>query len=86
MKLKKYIAVTLLACLLATLLCGCFGATCENCKVSTEYEDRIYVNPVCPDCGHINKTVELRLTKGEGKRGSVVCESCDRMYEVSVQR
>ncbi len=87
--MKKWLAITLLLCMVATIFCGCDDIgepTHSNCKIVTVADSFVSFNPKCPECGHLNRYASFQISKGESDRATAFCEKCGKAYDVSVSR
>ncbi len=87
--MKKWLAIALLLCMVATTFCGCndIGEPAHsNCKIITVTDAYVAFYPKCPECGHLNHAAKFQISKGESASSPVDCESCGELYDVSVRR
>ena len=84
--MKKLFVMALTLCILL-VLAGCGeNITCENCEVDSVYDTYVYLSPKCPECGHLNPSIEVDCEKGGKFATFMFCEECGGDISLSIQR
>ena len=65
---------------------GFSGVSGENIKYKSKTENAVYVYSVCPECDHVGDLYEVKISSGENDKAMEVCDSCEHMFEMYVER
>ena len=65
---------------------GFSGVSGENIKYESKSENAVYVYSVCPECDHVGDLYEVKISSGENDKAMEVCDSCQHMFEMYVER
>lgn len=86
-KLNAIIALVLSLCILFTG-CSIFKETAKGKNVKVDYTgtDHVSFYPICPKCDHVSLLRSANISDGEYQEGTHICEACNEIYEVSIDR
>ena len=63
-----------------------YDISITNGKVEYASEASVTFRPVCPKCDHIHSMYSKNISAGEEQSGSVICENCNDIFNVTVKK